>query len=33
MFGERTEEVMQKYLDSNEYDVFTLKKEFNTQER
>ena len=33
MFGEQTEEVMQKYLDSNEYDVFTLKKEFNTQRK
>ena len=33
MFGGRTGEVMDKYLDSNEYEVFTLKPEFNTQRK
>lgn len=33
MFGDRTEEVMREYLDSNEYDVFTLKEKFNTQKK
>ena len=33
MFGEHTEEVMSKYLNSNEYEVFTLKEEFNTQRK
>lgn len=33
MFGDRTEEVMNGYLDSNEYNVFTLKEEFNTQRK
>ena len=33
MFGEHTEEVMQKYLNSNEHEVFTLKEEFNTQRK
>lgn len=33
MFGDRTEEVMEKYLDSKEFEVFTLKKEFDTQKK
>lgn len=33
MFGDRTDEVMHKYLNSNQYEVFTLKDEFNTQRK
>ena len=33
MFGDRTDEVMSKYLNSNEYEVFTLKEEVNTQRK
>lgn len=33
MFGDKTEEVMQKYLNSNQYEVFTLKDEFNSQRK
>lgn len=33
MFGDRVQEVMDKYLDSNEYEIFTLKKEFDTQKK
>ena len=33
MFGDRTQEVMDRYLNSTEYDVFTLKEEFSTQKK
>ena len=33
MFGDRTDEVMSTYLDSNQYEVFTLKEQFNTQRK
>ena len=33
MFGDNTDTVMEKYLDSNQYEVFTLKPEFNTQRK
>lgn len=33
MFGDMTETVMSKYLDSPSYDTFTLKPEFDTQKK
>lgn len=33
MFGERTAYVIQTFLQSNQYEVFTLKEEFNTQKK
>lgn len=33
MFGGRTDEVIEKFLDSSEFEVFTLKKEFDTQKK
>ena len=33
MFGDKTDTVMREYLDSNRYEVFTLKPEFSTQRK
>ena len=33
MFGDNTDMVMREYLDSNQYEVFTLKPQFDTQRK
>ncbi|HIZ86804.1 MAG TPA: 4-alpha-glucanotransferase [Candidatus Coprenecus pullistercoris] len=33
MFGDKTDTVMREYLDSSQYEVFTLKPEFSTQRK